>query len=103
MIELPDRFRPLRLDAAARAYFGPSSSITGRSLARLARRGALSVYRIAGKLHTTLADIDQMVTRSAVERQPPDQPQPGDLEPPASTAGDAIARAQQAIERLRDR
>jgi hypothetical protein len=103
MIELPDRFRPLRLDAAARVYFGSDSGVTGRSLSRLARRGELSAYRIAGKLYTTLADIEQMVTRSTVERPSQTQPQPApDFAPPAFTDA-AVARAELAIQQLRDR
>jgi hypothetical protein len=104
-VQSTDRFRPLRLDAAALLYFGPDSGITGRSLASLARRGKLGTYRIGNRLFTTLADIDLMVRNSAVERALPTKLEPApDLAPPAAAAAtDAVARAEMAIERLRDR
>jgi hypothetical protein len=100
-----DRFRPLRLEAAAVRYFGPHSGITGRSLASLARRGKLGTYRIGNRLFTTLADIDLMVSNSAVQRALPTQfPPAPNLEPPTSAgARDAVARAEMAIEQLRAR
>jgi hypothetical protein len=103
MLELPstDRFRPLRLDAAARIYFGLDSGVSGKTLRALGNAGRLKVYKIAGKLFTSLADLDAMVKGSTVERSPPTQPQPV-LAQPAS-AEEALARAQKAIANLRDR
>ncbi len=54
----------------------------------------------ARRLFTTLTDIDVMVARSTVERPPPNAPSPN-LEP--QQPGDARARAEAAIERLRAR
>jgi hypothetical protein len=57
---------PLRLAvAAALAY--PDGSMTMSGLRREARRGRLSIERIAGKDYTTLSDIEQMRVRCRVE------------------------------------
>jgi hypothetical protein len=97
----PDR--PLRLDAAAEAYFGPNSGITGRTLQRAIRTGALKGYTIAGKLFTTLADIQAWLQRCRVQGSLSSCPPAPNIAPPATEASAAVARAEMAIERLRAR
>jgi len=62
--------RPLPLNEAARAYFGESSTITGKTLAGEARKGKLRTYRVARRQLTTQADIDHMVKASASSMAP---------------------------------
>src|SRR5262245_21084539 len=61
---------PLRLSvAAALAY--PDGSMTVSGLRREARRGRLTIERIAGKDYTTLADIDRMRQACRVQAKVP--------------------------------
>ena len=62
---------PLSLDIAAALAF-PDGSISGRSLAREAKLGRLTVERIAGKLFTTLGDIARMREQCRVAASRPD-------------------------------
>ena len=86
-----DRNKPLRLKDAAK-HFGPNSGLNERSLGRLARQGKLRTSRIAGKDFTTLAYIDEMMERSSARRS---RRVPAPVE-----AGDAVARAEAAIEAI---
>ena len=56
---------PLRLDAAAQIAI-PDGSISVSALRREAAAGRLTIYRIAGKDYTTLADIEEMKTSCRV-------------------------------------
>jgi hypothetical protein len=90
----PDRL--LRLRAAAAACFDPDSGITGRTLQRAIRSGALKGYKLGGKLFTTIADIEAWRDRCRVG------PPPSPKNAPAATAeaSAAVARAHHAIEQL---
>jgi hypothetical protein len=61
----PDALLPLDEAAAAIDLAG----IAGRSLARLARAGRLTVHRIDGKLFTTLRDVTAAVRTELVRRR----------------------------------
>jgi hypothetical protein len=61
---------PLRLKVAADWAF-PDGSMTASGLRREADRGRLVIERIAGKLYTTLADIDRMRMLCRVEARVP--------------------------------
>jgi hypothetical protein len=61
-VSIPDAVAPntkLRLEAAARIAF-PDGSISVSALRREAAAGRLTIYAIAGKHFTTLADIEEM-------------------------------------------
>lgn len=60
---------PLRLDVAARLAF-PDGSIGVSGLRREIARGNLRAERIAGKIFVTLAAIEDMRTRCAVQKVP---------------------------------
>jgi len=62
---------PLRLDVAARLAF-PDGSIGVSALRREAARGRLTLWKIAGKDMTTLAEIGSMIERCRVLPSPPD-------------------------------
>jgi len=62
---------PLRLDVAAQMAFA-DGSISASSLRKEAARGRLTVWRIAGKDMTTLAEIRNMVERCRVNQPRPD-------------------------------
>src|SRR5215470_740765 len=57
---------PLRLAEAARLAY-PDGSITVSGLRREAKRGRLTIERVAGKDYTTLGDIERMRERCRVE------------------------------------
>lgn len=78
---------PLRLTVAAALAF-PDGSMTASGLRREHERGRLVVERIAGKLYTTLADIERMRRLCREERKAPDSgyENPGRLTEP----GDAL-------------
>src|SRR5262245_25809339 len=61
---------PLRLKVAADVAF-PDGSMTASGLRREADRGRLVIERIAGKLYTTLAEIERMRTLCRVEARVP--------------------------------
>jgi hypothetical protein len=61
---------PLRLAIAAALAF-PDGSMTASGLRREADRGRLVIERIAGKLYTTLTDIERMRTLCRVEARVP--------------------------------
>lgn len=61
----------LRLADAARLAF-PDGSITVVSLRREAQKGHLTVWRIAGKDMTSLAEIERMKDRCRVNAKVPD-------------------------------
>ena len=65
------RDTPLRLDVAAALAF-PDGSIKLSSLRREAARGNLTVWRIANKFMTTLAEIEAMKEKCRVQRKAPD-------------------------------
>lgn len=82
----PDDFIPLR--EAARIAF-PAGGVKVSSLRLEASRGRLTVYRIAGKVMTTLADVRRMADRCRVEAPPP-----AVVRPQADPVSDiAVARA----------
>jgi hypothetical protein len=60
---------PLRLDIAAQLAF-PDGSIGVSGLRREIARGNLRAERIAGKIFVTLAAIEDMRTRCAIQRVP---------------------------------
>src|SRR5882724_3089208 len=63
-VSIPDVVAPntkLRLEAAARIAF-PDGSISVSALRRESAAARLTIYRIAGKDFTTLADIEEMKT-----------------------------------------
>jgi hypothetical protein len=62
---------PLRLDIAAQVAF-PDGSVSVSSLRREIGRGNLRAEMIAGKIFTTLANIDDMRTKCAVPTKAPD-------------------------------
>lgn len=62
---------PLRLSAAAAIAF-PDGSMTASGLRREMDRGRLVIERIAGKLYTTLADIERMRALCREERKAQD-------------------------------
>jgi hypothetical protein len=96
MREVPvDRKKPLRLDAAAKAYFDEDSGVSANTLKSAIKAGALDGFKIAGKPFTTFAAIDQWIERLRTAQRP----QHPILAPPDD--GDAVARAKAAIERLR--
>jgi hypothetical protein len=66
---IPDKVEPttmLRLEAAAALAF-PDSSMSVAALRREAAAGHLTIYRIAGKDFTTLANIEEMKTTCRVQ------------------------------------
>jgi len=93
MLQAKADSRPLRLDVAAREYFGEDSGVTRKSLQRLARQGKLRTFRVANKSFTTLAAVAEMVN-SASERAPPD---PHIAKPTLPSTVSAVERAAQAI------
>ena len=56
----------LRLETAARPAF-PGGSMTANALRREASAGHLTIYKIAGKHSTTLADIEEMKKQYRVQ------------------------------------
>ena len=56
----------LRLETAARVAF-PDGSVTANALRPEASAGHLTIYRIAGKHFTTLADIEGMKKQCRVQ------------------------------------
>jgi hypothetical protein len=56
----------LRLEIAAQIAF-PDGSMSVSAMRREAAAGHLTIYRIAGKDFTTLADIEEMKTRCRVQ------------------------------------
>jgi len=62
---------PLRLDVAARLAF-PDGSIKASALRRMAASGKLDHEKIAGKLYTTLANIEEMRCSCRVHAKAPD-------------------------------
>jgi hypothetical protein len=68
-VSIPDVVAPntkLRLEAAARIAF-PDGSISVSALRREAAAARLTIYRIAGKDFTTLANIEEMKTTCRVQ------------------------------------
>jgi cell division septation protein DedD len=68
-VSVPDTVDPntmLRLDAAARIAF-PDGSMSVSAMRRLAADKLLTIYPIAGKHFTTLADIEEMKTSCRVQ------------------------------------
>lgn len=57
---------PLRMDHAAKFFF-PDGSMTKKTLMREFAAGRLAIYRIAGKIFTTQADIQEMQRRRDLE------------------------------------
>lgn len=83
---LPSEVMPttiLRLADAARLAF-PDGSITVTSLRREAQKGHLTVWRIAGKDMTSLAEIELMKDRCRVTAREP----AGTMAPPRSDLED---------------
>jgi hypothetical protein len=73
-VSIPDTVDPntkLRLDVAARIAF-PDGSVKASTLRRQAAAGHLTIYRIAGKDFTTLANIEEMTTSCRVPAKAPD-------------------------------
>lgn len=93
---------PLRLDdAAAIAY--PKGGMTGATLRREAAKGRLAVERVAGKLYTTLADIEEMRRRC---RELPKAPgfgsSPSGNEEPTSSAPSGASLTTEDLSAARD-
>jgi hypothetical protein len=99
MVEIPPD-RPLRLRSAAAACFDPDSGVTDRTLQGAIRSGALTGYRIRGKLFTTPADIQAWLQRCRVQGSLSSCPPAPNIAPPATEASAAVARAHHAIEQL---
>ncbi|MEM6381126.1 MAG: hypothetical protein AAF739_00495 [Pseudomonadota bacterium] len=59
---MTDPTTPLTLERAAALAF-PEGGITARSLRTERENGRLRTFKIAGKVMTTLADIDKMIQR----------------------------------------
>ena len=81
---------PLRLSVAAAIAF-PDQSISENSLRREAKRGRLTIEIIAGKVFTTLNEIERMRGRCRVEVRVPvstsDQPATGPESSPIKPLG----------------
>ncbi len=98
----------LRLDIAAKLAF-PDGSIVLSSLKREVARGRLTIWRVANKDMTTLAEIRSMVERCRVQPSRPaygsDQAPPIESRSGSSSMEDvrsARAAAKLRVQRLRD-
>ena len=82
----------IRLEVAARAAF-PDGSIKLSSLRREARRGNLTIWRIANKDMTTLAEIRTMVEKCRVASPPASgcDPHGAGTPPPGSSSTSSTA------------
>lgn len=92
----------VRLDVAARLAF-PDGSISLSSLRREAARGRLTIWRVANKDMTTLAEIRSMIERCRVLPCPPDygSDRPPETGPRPGSSSTADVRSAQAAARLR--
>jgi hypothetical protein len=97
---------PLRLDVVARLAF-PDGSISAASLRGEIAKGRLTCWKIAGKVMTSLAEVNAMVERCRVPANPhafgSGQPRPG-APPHGSSSTDcassALAAARMRVQRL---
>jgi hypothetical protein len=100
-ISIPENVTPsdlLRLKIAAQLGF-PDGSVSAEALRREASAGHLNVYRVAGKLYTTLADIERMKDTCRVQAKGRVSPssKPQDAPPCGTSATDSGPSALDAL------